>query len=63
MKLVKAAKASPHAKFYNLSTAQNDCGYWQLIAPRDIDNTEETKQKTAGSNLTAVSLYLRQVKG
>ena len=23
MRLVKAAKASPHAKFYNLSTAQN----------------------------------------
>ena len=61
--MVKAAKASLHAKFYNLSTAQNDSGCRQLITPRDIDNTEETKQKTAASNLTAVSLYLRQVKG
>ena len=36
MRLVKAAKASPHAKLYNLSTAYN---YYFCAAEQQINNS------------------------
>ena len=43
MRLVKAAKASPHAKFYNLSTAYNDYDCTRiLLYAKMLKETDKT---------------------
>ena len=41
MRLVKAAKASPHAKFYNLSTAKYGSTYNQDSFPSTLKHVNQ----------------------